>query len=232
MEEAPKLLSYKIKWEAAAAADDDEHKSVCKGKVKALTTYFNSLPYMMDDCNCVNVHQSTPNLSVTQKANSSKLSKEEENAVRKQLKEWSEFGLRKQQQQQQQQPPQKDKLVCSFMERAESSPLLCLSNEEFAGCRKYHDVLNKLDKVACHRSVANIRDFKYQYNPLVAAECFHHKPPVHSRCQSAERPTVVRSEKHRCRSACFNIKDPAKKKKKKQQNVGNKNDDDNESLII
>lgn len=211
-------LDYKIKW------DGDESSRVCGGKVKALTTYFNSLPYMTDDCHCVNIHQSTPDLSSTRNPN--KLTEDEMEIVRNQLKEWSEFGLCKQ---------STDRLPCSFLEHKSSSPVVCLENEKFNGCRQYHDVLNKLDKVELrrrknfHRSLSNIQP-----------DCFfarsHHCHPI---CRNVVetathvQPTMMRSEKHKCRSACFNIKDPVKQMKKKAMKMAKSSvDDDNESFII
>lgn len=213
-------LDYKIKW------DGVDESRVCEGKVKALTTYFNSLPYMADDCHCVGVHQSTPDLS----RNSSKLTDDEMSIVRRQLKEWSEFGLK---------TATSDHSPCSFLEQASTSPSVCLENEKFNDCRQYHDVLNKLDKVELrrrrnfHRSLSNI------YNPTLS-DCFfipsHH---CHSVCPNIGekathvRPTMMRSEKHKCRSACFNIKDPAKQKRKREMRMAKSSaEDDNESFVI
>lgn len=220
---SPKM-NYKIQW------DGTDESRVCNGKVKALTTYFNTLPYMMDDCNCMNVHQSTPDLSMSRHQN--KLTCEEMEIVRKQLKEWSEFGLKKH---------SKDKLACSFLEHASSSPKVRL-DEKFNECKQYHDVLNRLDKVEMrgrknfHQSLENV------YNPILP-ECFYiqhqrqHECHTH-RCREDEFESThvrpMRSEKHKCRSACFNIRDPAKKKKKKEiaAQKDSSPDDDNESFII
>lgn len=217
-------LNYKIKW------DGTEESRVCEGKVKALTTYFNSLPYIADDCNCINVHQSTPDLSTPR--NHNKLTNDEMEKVRKQLKEWSEFGLKK----------TSSEPACSFLQHASSSPKICLENERFNECKQYRNVLNKLDKAEMrrrnlfHHSLENIN------NPFTL-NCFchqqhHHCHPNRRRFEDEEtvhaQPTTVRSEKHRCRSACFNIKDPAKKKKKRRETKAHNSmpEDDNESFII
>lgn len=241
-------LNYKIKW------DDDVGAKT--GKVKALTTYFNSLPYMSDECNCVNIkHQSTPNLSMTK--NNDKLTCEEMTIVRNQLKEWSEFGLKN---------PSKDTLVCTFMKRATSSPSLCLENEIYNDCKQFHDVLNRLDKVKMKRMKrqhqhnlslhSNACDYEYMKNPHLP-DCFILKKANHCypKCDNIDDNFICppiqpqppsrqySSEKHKCRSACYNIKDPAKKllKKKRKQMMNIKTlsqqhqkhaDEDNESLII
>lgn len=221
-ETKPKL-SYNIKW------DGMEESRVCEGKVKALTTYFNSLPYVNDECNCLNVHQSTPDLSSPR--NHNKLTKDEMEIVRKQLKEWSEFGLNK---------PSNEKPLCSFLEYASSSPKICLENERYSECKQYHDVLNRLDKVEMRRRKMFHHSLENVYNPMTP-NCFclqtHHHCHPNRRVDDEKvvhhRPATMRSEKHRCRSACFNIKDPAKKKKMKERKSQNiLPEDDNESFII
>jgi hypothetical protein len=211
-------LNYKIKWDGV-----EDTSRVCQGKVKALTTYFNSLPYMSEDCNCKNVHQSTPDLSSSCDRN--KLTCEEMEIVRRQLKEFSEFGLTK---------SSSNKSPCSFLEHTSSSPIVCLENEKFDECKQYRDVLNKLDKVEIrkkyHRSLSNL------FNPMLP-DCFyapkphhcHHRCPDDMATHTPQLP-IMRSEKHKCRSPCYNIKDPAKKKKKKEAKMSF--DDDNESFII
>lgn len=211
-------LNYKIKW------DDEEESRVCEGKVKALTTYFNSLPYLSDDCNCVNVHRSTPDLSCN------KLTQEEMENVQKQLTEWSEFGLKK---------PSHDPAPCSFLERASSSPLLCLENEKFNECKRYQDVLNKLDKVELRRRKQFAQSLSNLSNPTMP-DCFYARKRHHHHCHhecNAEKKVLIcppkpRSEKHKCRSPCYNIKDPAKVKKKKEAKIAKSAADDNESFII
>lgn len=201
---------------------------VCEGKVKALTSYFNSLPYMIDDCHCANVHhQSTPDLSISQNRNS--LSHDEMEIVRKQLKEWSEFGLRK---------ASDDKPVCSFFEH--SSPLPS-DPRCFQDCNQR--VLNKLDerRKKLHHSLTNLSKM---YNPMLPG-CFlkHKAHHCHSKCHAEEdddvkknsihAPPKIRSEKHKCRSPCYNIKDPAKNKTKEFKLLSKSSlDDDNESFVI
>lgn len=218
-EPSPKL-NYKIKWE------DADDSRVCEGKVKALTTYFNSLPYMSEDCNCVNVHQSTPDLSMSENRN--RLTAEEMEIVRRQLKEWSEFGLRK---------AANDRPACSFFEHASTSPKVCLENERFNECKQYRDVLNKLDKVEMrgrknfHCSLENV------YNHPTPPDCFFRPKPnhCHAHCRSVEskpiyvRPPIMRSEKHKCRSPCY--RDPAKKKRKQELKVMKSLDDDDSFVI-
>lgn len=178
-----------------------------EGKVKALTTYFNSLPYM-NDCRCSNVHQSTPDLSISHNRN--KLTHEEMESVRRQLKEWSEFGL------------PKNHSPCR--ERA------CLRSEKFCECKQFEDVeLAKRRRL--HRSLNGLENL---FNPPMGC-CFNHKSHhCHSECRDVglgfievQSPPVT-SEKHKCRSACY--RDPAKKKKKiRSLSVP---DDDNESFVI
>lgn len=210
--------------------DGSNDSRVCEGKVKALTTYFNSLPYMVDDCHCINVHQSTPDLSRSQNRN--RLSLDEMESVRNQLKEWSEFGLRK------------DMSQCSF---GCNPPPACFGDEYCNKCKQYHGVLNKLDEVEMrrrrrlHRSLSNLDNM---FDPMMSDCCFNHKPHhCHPNCRVAETPIVrprvqppppVSSEKHKCRSACFNIRDPEKEKRKREAKARSKSlpDDDNQSFII
>lgn len=220
-------LDYKIRW------DGMDESRVCEGKVKALTTYFNSLPYMVDDCNCVNVHQSTPNLSV----NRDKLTDAEMEIVRRQLMEWSEFGLKKSK------PMPKsrsasERLMCSFLEQASTSPAVCLENEMFNYCKQYRNVLNKLDKIDArgrrrlHHSSSNICE--PTPNCFFSPKFHHHH--CHPNCRDKAiqvRAPVMLSEKHRCRSACYNIRDPAKKRKKREMKIGKSSpEDDSESFVI
>ena len=207
----------------------EEDSRVCKGKVKALTTYFNSLPYIIKDCNCSKLHQSTPDL--TNSRTQGKLTNEEMEIVRRQLREWSEFGLNK---------PSHDKLVCSFLEHPSSSLKEC--NEKYYDCKQYHNVLNNLEKVEMRRRKKFHHSLESVYSPLQPECCFllkHHH--CHPKCQEQDvemevphvQPSTMRSEKHKCRSACFNIKDPAKKKKKKEVKIDKLFlEDDNESFVI
>lgn len=167
----------------------------CEGKVKALTTYFNTLPYMVDECNCKKFHQSTPDLR-------DKLTFEEMEAVQRQLKEYSEFGLDK-------------PTTCSFR----PSPVTCRENEKFS--RQYRDVLEKVEKRKnFHQSMSDIH-------------CCKSSPQQH-RCQEKVFHFRPLSEKHKCRSSCFNIKDPEKQRKKKEAKAAKSSltDDDNESFVI
>jgi hypothetical protein len=172
---------------------------VCEGKVKALTTYFNSLPYMTDDCNCTKIHRSTPDLR-------DKLTFEEMEAVRRKLKEYSEFGLKKQ-------------APCMF-------PVTCRENEEFSNCKEYR---RKLDKVQERRK----KSFHQSMSDLHCCK----SSPHHHHCHEKVLHVPPPSEKHRCRSACFNVKDPVKQKRKKEAKAAAKlfsadDDNDNESFVI
>lgn len=241
------LLNYKIKWDEINGNENDK---ICSGKVKALTTYFNSLPFMSTECNCINIiHQSTPNLSIMSNSVNNKLSHDEMAIVRKQLKEWSEYGLRK---------STKDKLVCTFMKDAVSSPIICLENELYGDCKQYHEILNRLDKIKMkranhHSSLSDINDLECLNIPRLP-DCFVLKKSSHcqQKCENIENaraPFSYNFEKHKCRSPCYNIKrDSSKKCKKKNlksklttsshqklphhQQSHQKYDDDNESLII
>jgi hypothetical protein len=240
-----KRPNYKIKWDEIGGNERKkcgEKEVICAGKVKALTTFFNTLPYMTsNECGCSNiVHQSTPNLSSTRHADEDKLNEEEMARVREQLREWSEFGLKKKK--------KKDKLACTFMKRATSSPVLCLENEAYNECKRYHDVLNRLDKVHVPKH-CSLSDLHCTESPCLP-DCFLLRKTSHCRpaCENIENIPIavkrddLKSEKHRCRSACFNVKDPAKRRKKKllkmravqQKNLNllDDDDDDNESLII
>lgn len=209
-------LSPRPKCKKDGSADDSR---VCEGKVKALTTYFNSLPYMMEDCNCVNVHQSTPDLSRSR----NKLTFEEMEIVRKQLKEWSEFGLAE------------SKPMCFSSPRRH-----CMADNTFNGCKQYREMLNKLDKAEKRRRKLHL-SMENMYNP----DCFFPPKPrlCHFDCQEKEikvphvRPSVLRSDKHKCRSPCYNIKDPAKKIIKKKESEMRKvaksfPEEDSESFVI
>lgn len=204
-----------------------EDSRVCEGKVKALTTYFNSLPYMIEDCSCINVHQSTPDLSLSRNRN--KLTFEEMEIVRKQLKEWSEFGLRE------------NKSMCFPLPKQP-----CMADETFSGCKQYREMLNKLNKAAERRKKLH-HSMENMYNPLLSDHCSFYPKPRHCHfdCRNKDdeikvthdvRPTVMRSEKHKCRSPCYNIKDPAKKRKKKETEMKkvakSLPEEDSESFVI
>lgn len=218
MKDNPKSkLNYKIKWD-----DNVKSKHVCQGKVKALTTYFNTLPYMADDCHCTSFHQSTPNLS----NNLEKMSKHEEQKVLEQLKEWSEFGL---------DTPKKEK-VCNFLEHDNSNPMLNLNNEDYEECKYYQEVLGKLDKADIrkqknfHHSHGNISDYQYHpyhclpdclYLPIPQKYCnnmIQVSPSINRHHSNSEltlhhiKKLLPSSEKHRCRSPCYNIKNKTKNK--------------------
>lgn len=208
-------LNYKIQWD-----DNVKSKHVCEGKVKALTTYFNTLPYMADDCHCTSFHQSTPNLT----NNMEKMSKHEEQKVLEQLKEWSEYGLKTE--------SSKKEKVCNFLDHASSTPMLNLNNEDYEECKYYQEVLGKLDKADIrkqknfHHSHGNISD--YQYHPYhclpdclylpIQQTCCNNNPMIHvspsiNRHHSTTELTLQHikkllpsSEIHRCRSPCYNIK--------------------------
>lgn len=212
----------------------EEKSSVCRGKVKALTTYFNALKYLNDD-----ICQSSPNLSSYNygppQEENDKLSKAEQKHVMQQLKEWSKFGLGN---------PQKE-YHCNFLSRVKSTPVLTLNNDDFKACKYYNEVLNKIDRTDLrnhkHHSISNIDEY-LTHDQL--SKCHHHRYPhsfiLHKqdlclpKCRKLThrgiptRPpsrndhnrqytsTPMLSEKHRCRSPCFNPKS-IKKLKQKQQ---------------
>lgn len=216
--------------------DAKDKSRVCEGKVKALTTYFNSLPYMSDECNSISIHHSTPDLSLSCPGN--RLSHAEMETVRKQLKEWSEFGLKK---------VPKEELACSFFEYSSSSPkVYTQETERSSNCRHHHDVRNKFDKVpeqhrrSLHNGFTSSEIMNNTMLPLPNCFCHlqHHHHHCHSICHdnnddnqtNHENLVTIRSEKHKCRSACF--KDPAKRKKKKELKALKSSYDDNESFVI
>lgn len=216
--EEEKTLSPRPKCKKEGADDS----RVCEGKVKALTTYFNSLPYMIEDCNCVNVHQSTPDLSMTRIRD--KLTFEEMEIVRNQLKEWSQFGLKE------------HKSMCNSLPKA-----ACPADESFSGCKQYREMLNKLDKAEQRRKKLH-HSMENMYNPMLP-ECFLNSQRTHCHfgCKDNNeikvthvRAPVMLSEKHKCRSSCFNIKDPSKKKKKNEMKKVAKlyPEEDSESFVI
>jgi hypothetical protein len=164
----------------------DESLKFSEGKVKALTTYFNTLPFLSDDCKCAKIYQSTPDLSSTMTCRNDKLSAEEMKIVRTQLKEWSEFGLKSEK-----------ATNCEFFTRN------CY-NEEDSCRRKMCQSLNDLTCCCCERF--NTCDFQPRILRI--------PPPG--------------ADKHRCRSACFNIN---RKSKKIHTNFISA-DDNNPSLII
>lgn len=242
------LKNYKIQWDETNGNETNNDK-ICSGKVKALTTYFNSLPFMSTDCNCTNIiHQSTPNLSITtddnnNSCNANRLSHDEMALVRKQLKEWSEFGLKKQ-------SKKNDKLVCSFVKEATSSPKICLENEVFGGCKQYREVLNRLDKVKMRHHSQSLNDLDYIENPQLpdcfvltkASQCKPNCDNIENLPIDIRAPFSFNFGKHKCRSPCYSIKrDSLKERKKKatkskavlnQLKEPSPPQDDNESLII
>lgn len=192
--------------------DVSDESRVCEGKVKALTTYFNTLPYLTEDCRCVNVHQSTPDLSEGR----NRLTHEEMEIVRRQLKEWSEFGLDR---------PPSEKPVCSFFDH--HAPVTCCRDEKFHDCHHRNQSRKKY-----HQSLTNL------YNPTLPRCCSQQNSRhCHVNCHKPDSDKVVlvtpmRSEKHKCRSPCFNIKDPNKKKLKVKLSTKSSVDDDNDSFVI
>lgn len=200
--------------------DNDSSKAFRSGKVKALTTYFNTLPYMSDECNCIKIHQSTPNLlSSTRKSHSNRLSCEELAVVKEQLEEWSEFGLEARKNKN-----EDNNSVCSFMKRSESAPILCFDNEIYDDCKEYRETLNRLDKVKMKRLKESPNHCPHR--------CIHSCPSTTHKMSSSESQNTklnfLKSEKHRCRSACFN----PKRKIKKASRLKLMKEDDNESLVI
>lgn len=245
------LLNYKIKWNKIYLNENDK---ICFGKVKALTSYFNSLPFMSTECNCINItQQSTPNLSVISNNDENKLSHDEMTIVRKQLKEWSEYGLKN---------STEDKLVCTFMKDVASSPFLCLENELYGDCKQYHEILNRLDKLDMKTNYqSNLSDNnnhdKYENIITQLPDCFVETMSTnfHPKCKNIEKmlinfraPFSYNFEKHKCRSPCYNVKQNSEKtcnnKKSSKLMISShqklphthqnyqKHEDDNESLII
>lgn len=237
----------KINYDSSNIKVKEEDKSNCaSGKVKALTSYFNSLPYKKEQCNCIKIHQSTPNLSSPSftRYHSNKLSCDEMTAVRKQLKELTDFG-------------DKSSIRSECMRRSFSTPNLCHGSEKeeeiFSNCIEYKEMLNRLDKVRIKRLMKDECHFIMpKYHRCRFSSCINNadfslssiRRPMTSQSHQMDGGEKVKvqnsssslsTEKHRCRSACFNInKDPLKKKKKKQEKMKLKlvKDDDNESLII
>jgi hypothetical protein len=209
--------SSRVKWSDNKVLDEndnDSSKPFRSGKVKALTTFFNTLPYMSEECNCIKKHQSTPNLlSSTRKSQNNRLSCEELAEVKEQLEEWSEFGLEKN---------QVNNSVCSFMKRSESVPILCLDNEIYDDCKEYRETLNRLDKVRMKR----LNEIHCPHRCAHSCPSSAHKPSPPPQPQTRLNP--LKSEKHRCRSACFN----PKRKLKKASRLKRTMEDDNESLVI
>lgn len=179
----------------------------CEGKVKALTTYFNTLPYLADDCKCVKAYQSTPDLS--DKCRTDKLSANEMEIVRKQLREWSEFGLEK-----------------SCFDKSESGRLTCdFFNTDFYKNNVQRDCQTRIEKMC--RSLEDLA----QPCPLI---CHHCCANVHKCCLPPPKPMLSvpppRVDRHKCRSACFNVNRKSKKLRKSFD--FSFADDNNESLVI
>jgi hypothetical protein len=180
-----KLKSYKIRWDESLSEmeksqdkrTDDVH--VCEGKVKALATYYNSLRFLKDDSRCGHQSKSTPNLSCNK---NEKLSRDEQKHVLQQLKEWSKFGLKDE---------ADTRLLCSFLKRAQSTPILNLNNEDFGSCKSYKDLLNRIDKIeSSTKSFPNITDYVL-YDDLVQhspPDCFilHKKIACNPKCKNIE----------------------------------------------
>lgn len=129
---------------------------MCQGKVKALTTYFDSMRFLNEDCHCHHKahYQSAPNLS-------GKLSEDEQKKVLRQLKEWSEFGL-EDNDKTKSVSKDSDTVKCTLLKRAESQPVLNLHDEDYASCKSYKKLLNRIDKIDKDRnrsSLLNLNDF-------------------------------------------------------------------------
>jgi hypothetical protein len=178
-----KLIRLRLEESGVDCRVRKSEAPVCEGKVKALTTYFNSLPYL-DDCKCTRVHRSTPDLR-------DKLSFEEIEAVQRQLQEYSEFGLKK----------------------SACRPVAC-------DTRSSCGIAKNLER-NFHKSMSDLRCCN-------VPRC--HIVPCHKKVLYLPPP----SEKHKCRSPCFNIKNPEKQKRKMEAKAAKSSsaDDDNESFII
>lgn len=175
----------------------DESLKVCEGKVKALTTYFNTLPFLSDDCKCAKIYQSSPDLSSipstsTQTCRNDKLSTEEMKIVRRQLKEWSEFGLKNEK-----------ATNCEFF-----TTKLYQNQEDDACWMRRRKMCRSLDDLTC---CCCERFYTCDIQP---PQILNIPPPG--------------ADKHRCRSACFNIN----RKSKKIHTKFTSADDNNPSLII
>lgn len=194
--------------------DNDSSKAFRSGKVKALTMYFNTLPYMSEECNCIKKHQSTPNLISSAQHN--RLSCEELTEVKEQLEEWSEFGLREKN--------EDNNLVCSTLKHAESAPILCFDNEIYDDFKEYRETLNRLDKVRMKR----LNETQCPHRCVHSCQSINHKLSMPSPPKPQTRLSPLKTEKHRCRSACFN----PKRKLKIASKLKIAKEDDNESLVI
>lgn len=261
-------INYKEKWsdndckatnynhhhsDEKKSGGDDASELFTGGKVKALTSFFNSLPFKREECNCINIHQSTPNLSSLSsssergKGGSNKLSCEEMTMVRKQLKELSDFGLGR----------KSNDLInveihtidCESMRKARSTPNLCWEPREIChdDCKQHEEMLNRLDKIRtkrleirhspdCHFTQPEQHQHHRCHFSRRCDNLLEEDPPIyhHPRAQtSVVKTTIGHSEKHKCRSACFNIRDPVKRKAaKKKVKMRLSSEDDNESLVI
>lgn len=215
--------------------ENNSSKEICysSGKVKALTSYFNSLPHMTEGCNCIKkTHQSTPNLSLSSRNRyngSNKLSCEEMTKVQKQLKEYSEFGLEKKSRQK----SHENNNDCVPMKKAISTPVLCYEKDIFSNCNEHHEMLNRLDKVRLKRLRDDMKlhsmDCRHRCNYSLTCNNFVDSLPNLPKPSTSPTKSIVHhSEKHKCRSACF--KDPERRKKKNKLKLAM--EDDNESLII
>lgn len=176
----------------------------CEGKVKALTTYFNTLPYLPDDCKCVKVYQSTPDLSP--KCRSEKLSANEIETVRKQLKEWSEFGLRSSDK------PIKRPLTCDFFTTENYNNIIkrdCQTRIEKM-CQSLEDLSGPCDSI-CHHCCVNVHKCCLPPQPILRIP-----PPG--------------ADRHKCRSACYNVNRKSKNIRNSFEFFSC--DDNNESLVI
>lgn len=162
-----------VKTGESLLKNQEDDVPVCEGKVKALATYYNSLRFPREDR-----YQSTPNLLGSGEENGEtpsksvrkfsqvegKLSKDEQRHVLDQLKEWSKFGLKE----------RKDsKLLCTFLKRAQSTPILNLNNEDFGSCKSYKELLNRIDKIdQCRKKgFPNITEY------VVCDDLVQHFPP-------------------------------------------------------
>jgi hypothetical protein len=181
-------------------SNNSKNASVSVGKVKALTSFYNSLPFIRNECNCIRMKsQSTPNLTVV-KSKNGKMSAIEVNEINRQLNELSTFGVCE---------SSDEKLVCGFMQ----NELPKITHHPRHSHFHKHYLLNNFN---CHR-------FPCKNACAVVGDDSDNSLPPHR--------IVAISEKHKCRSPCYNIKRVEKSKKiqkhKKFKRLDDEENDDN-----
>lgn len=168
---------------------------ISEGKVKSLTTYFNSMPFILENGNC-SKSRSTPSSNRSQ----SILTSDEIRIGRTPFKECRDFAS-------------KENSQDEFLRTLVKFQLTQLGNrfKNNNNCKKHHDVSNKIERIETRKK-------KLHYNyPNISSQSSAKRFFLQKHHQEDEDNLTklihIPSEKHRCRSACFNLRSFNKKGK-------------------